>query len=293
MYWSDHRLGGSLWAARSQVCPPYLAHQAVRATPGDGQPCRCLTGPRARRGWCSIPATDGVVRLSWAAGSSSAGPSGRQRAVRFVWLLDARTVRWSGGLPPGDIHRGVTGLNSEEAPSLWFRGSGGDNGQHAFTTSGAFGAAGIIESAQVSVTARIRRHCRLRMMVNPQMCGLTGCPGQHRIPGCIPCSRLRRRAHRDRLNLTPLAHGCDHRMIAGRRENHYIRPMAGSPFREDAEAGHGELGRRAVADERAAAGPAGRRSWAARAGVPGIHRAGGGEPARRRAPRSARARSSP
>ena len=100
------------------------------------------------------------------------------RAVRFVWLLDARTVRWSGGLPPGDLHRGVTGLNSEEAPILWFRGSGGDNGQHAFIASGVFGAAGIIDSAQVSVTARlIRRHCRLRMMINPQMWGLSGCPG--------------------------------------------------------------------------------------------------------------------
>jgi len=99
------------------------------------------------------------------------------RAVRFVWLLDARTVRWSGGLPPGDLHRGVTGLDSEEAPILWFRG-GGDNGLHVLTASGVFGAAGIIDSAQVSVTARrIRRHCRLRMMVNPQMWGLTSCPG--------------------------------------------------------------------------------------------------------------------
>jgi len=100
------------------------------------------------------------------------------RAVRFVWLLDARTIRWSGGPPPGDLHRGVTGLDSEEAPILWFRGSGGDNGQRAFTASGVFGAAGITDSARVSVTVgRIRRHCRLRMMINPQMWGLSGCPG--------------------------------------------------------------------------------------------------------------------
>ncbi len=34
------------------------------------------------------------------------------RAARFVWLLDARTARWSGGLPPGELYRGTTGLNS-------------------------------------------------------------------------------------------------------------------------------------------------------------------------------------
>jgi len=27
------------------------------------------------------------------------------RAARVVWLLDARTIRWSGGLPPRDLHR--------------------------------------------------------------------------------------------------------------------------------------------------------------------------------------------
>ena len=26
-------------------------------------------------------------------------------AARVPWLLDARTIRWSGGLPPRDLHR--------------------------------------------------------------------------------------------------------------------------------------------------------------------------------------------
>jgi len=109
------------------------------------------------------------------------------RAVRFVWLLDSRTVRWSGGLPPGDLHRGVTGLNSEEAPILWFRGSGDDNGQRAFAASGVFGAAGIVDSARVGVTARrIGRHIRLRIMINPQMWGLSGCPGKARYAWLHP-----------------------------------------------------------------------------------------------------------
>jgi len=100
------------------------------------------------------------------------------RAARFVWLLDARTVRWSGGTPPDDLRRGVIGLNSEETPILWFRDCGDDDGQRAFTATGVFGAAGIIDSARVRVTARrIRRHVRLRMTINPQMWGLSGCLG--------------------------------------------------------------------------------------------------------------------
>jgi len=97
--------------------------------------------------------------------------------ARFVWLLDARTVRWSGGLPPGDLYRGATGLNSEETPILWFRDSGDDDGEgRAFTASGVFGAAGIIDSARVGVTARrIRRQVRLAMTIDPQMWGLSTC----------------------------------------------------------------------------------------------------------------------
>ena len=73
----------------------------------------------------------------------------------------------------------MTGLNSEEVPILWFRGSGDQNGQRAFTASGVFGAAGITDGARVSVTARrIRRHIRLRLMINPQMWGLSGCLGK-------------------------------------------------------------------------------------------------------------------
>ena len=111
------------------------------------------------------------------------------RAARLVWLLDARTVRWSGGLPRGDLHLGATGLNSEETPILWFRDCGDDDRQGAFTASGVFGAAGIIDSARVRVTARrMRRRVRLRMTINPQMWGLSGCLGT--APATWPCPEL-------------------------------------------------------------------------------------------------------
>ena len=142
--------------------------------------------------WASLQmldGTNGAARLEFDSGDGlhyeakldrwiaiSLPPRFAAPAVRFVWLLDSRTVRWSGGLPPGDLHRGVTGLNSEEVPILWFRGSGDQNGHRAFTASGVFGAAGITDGARVSVTARrIRRHIRLRLMINPRMWGLSGC----------------------------------------------------------------------------------------------------------------------
>jgi hypothetical protein len=101
------------------------------------------------------------------------------RAARVVWLLDARTVRWSGGQPPGDLYRGATGLNKEETPILWFRAADGDDdGCRAFTASGVFGAAGIMDAARVRVTPRrMRRQVRLRMAVDSQMWGLSAGPG--------------------------------------------------------------------------------------------------------------------
>ncbi len=109
------------------------------------------------------------------------------RAARVVWLLDARTVRWSGGRPPGDLHQGVTGLNAEETPILWFRagdGNGADE-RRAFTVSGVFGAAGITDAARVRIAARwMRRQVRLRMAVDLQMWGLSSCPaGTWTAPG--------------------------------------------------------------------------------------------------------------
>jgi hypothetical protein len=99
------------------------------------------------------------------------------RAARIIWLLDVRTVRWSGGLPPGVLYRGVTGLNAEETPILWFRADdGGRDGRRGFTASGVLGAAGIIDAARVRVAARrLRRQIRLRMVVNPQLWGLAAC----------------------------------------------------------------------------------------------------------------------
>jgi hypothetical protein len=137
-----------------------------------------------------LDGTDGAARLVFESGSGRHAarldrwvalirlqPSAA-RAARVVWLLDARTVRWSGGLPPGDLYRGVTGLNSEETPILWFRAGDGDGGQRAFTASGVFGAAGITDAARVRVAGRrMRRQVRLQISVNPQMWGLSACLG--------------------------------------------------------------------------------------------------------------------
>jgi hypothetical protein len=98
------------------------------------------------------------------------------RAARVVWLLDARTVRWSGGQLPGDLYWGAAGLNTKETPILWFRAADGDDdgGRRAFTASGVFGAAGIMDAARVRVTPRwMRRQVRLRMAVDPQMWDLS------------------------------------------------------------------------------------------------------------------------
>jgi hypothetical protein len=144
------------------------------------------------RGWAPLQmldGTDGAARLVFESGSGRRHAArldrwiaiirlerSAARPARVVWLLDARTVRWSGGLPPGDLYRGATGLNSEETPILWFRAGDSDDGRRVFTASGVFGAAGIMDAARVRVVARrMRRQVRLRMAVNPQMWGLSAC----------------------------------------------------------------------------------------------------------------------
>ena len=95
-------------------------------------------------------------------------------ASRVIWLLDAGTVRWSGGRPPCDLRWGMTGLDSEETPILWFRAGGGAVGRRGFTASGVFGAAGIVDAARVRVTARrMRSQTRLRMTIDTGMWGLS------------------------------------------------------------------------------------------------------------------------
>ena len=136
------------------------------------------------------------------------------RAARVVWLLDARTVRWSGGLPPRDLSRGATGLSAEETPILWFRAGDGDgaDGPRVFTVSGVFGAAGVLDAARVRVAARrMRRQVRLRMAVDAQMWGCPLARRHTRAPGLarVPCSGSSRLAPRGRLNPRPSGHGCD------------------------------------------------------------------------------------
>lgn len=94
-------------------------------------------------------------------------------AARVVWILDACTIHWSGGLPPSELHRGVTGLNSEETPLLWFRSDSGLDTRRGFTAPGVFGAAGIVDAARIRVAAgRLRRQVRLRVSIDPEMWGL-------------------------------------------------------------------------------------------------------------------------
>lgn len=94
--------------------------------------------------------------------------------ARVVWVLDARTIRWSGGLPPSELHRGMTGLNSEETPILWFRADSGVDTRRGFTAPGVFEAAGIVDAARVRVAARrLRRQVRLRVSIDPEMWGLS------------------------------------------------------------------------------------------------------------------------
>jgi hypothetical protein len=145
--------------------------------------------------WQMLDGTDGAARLVFQSisGRRHAASLDRWiavirlqrsavRASRVLWLFDARTVRWSGGRPPGDLYRGATGLNTEETPILWFRAADGDDdgGRRAFTASGVFGAAGIMDAARVRVTPRrMRRQVRLRMAVDPQMWGLFAGPAAY------------------------------------------------------------------------------------------------------------------
>ena len=107
-------------------------------------------------------------------------------AAQMIWLLDASTVRWSGGKPPRELYRGVTGFASEEAPILWVR-AGDDSGQQrGFMASGVFAAAGIMDAARVHVaTQRMRRRVRLQMNIDTGMWGLSAVPEErgHSVPG--------------------------------------------------------------------------------------------------------------
>jgi hypothetical protein len=108
-----------------------------------------------------------IVRVHPAAG----------RAARMVWVLDARTTRWSRGSPPGDLHRGLTGLDAEAAPVLWFQAADGAQERRGFTAAGVFGAAGIVDAAQVRITRRrLGKHVRLGMTIDTQMWGLSVSP---------------------------------------------------------------------------------------------------------------------
>jgi hypothetical protein len=99
-----------------------------------------------------------------------------QGASGLIWLLDARTVHWSAARPPAELPGGRTGLHAEEAPVLWFRApEGADHRRH--TASGVFGAAGIVDAAQVRVRAsRIRRQVQLQLSIDTTLWGLSPAP---------------------------------------------------------------------------------------------------------------------
>jgi hypothetical protein len=98
------------------------------------------------------------------------------RTLRAAWVLDARSVRWRGGLPPGELRRGATGLNSEEAPILCFSAIGGPErrGRRGATVPGVFGANGILDAASMRVrTCRVGGRLRLSIRVDTDMWDLS------------------------------------------------------------------------------------------------------------------------
>jgi hypothetical protein len=98
-------------------------------------------------------------------------------ASRVIWLLDARTVRWAAARPPAELRGGRTGLRTEEAPILWFRAGEGPDDWRRSTVPGVFGAAGIVDAAQVNVRAsRIRRQVRLEISIDSALWGLCAAP---------------------------------------------------------------------------------------------------------------------
>jgi hypothetical protein len=116
--------------------------------------------------------------------------------TRAAWVLDGRTTRWRSGrwrsgLPPGELHRGVTGLDSEATPMLWFHARGGEDGQCSLTAAGVFQVAGIVDAAQLRITRRrLRKHIRLRMTVDTQMWGLSAMPVGKEDTAAAPGPRL-------------------------------------------------------------------------------------------------------
>jgi len=145
----------------------------------------CAPGGERQRGPLMLDGGDGPARLAFesATGWRHNARLDRWLAIvwdqpppgvsRIIWLLDARTIRWSGGRAPRELHRGTTGL-AEESPTLWLRAGGGADGRRGFTASGVFGAAGIVDAARVRVAARrIRMQTRLRMTIDTRMWGLS------------------------------------------------------------------------------------------------------------------------
>lgn len=144
-------------------------------------------GGDPRTGLRMLDGSDGAARLVFQSGSKRRRTAVLDRwlaiirvqpppgsATRVIWVLDGRTTRWSGGLPPGDLHRGVTGLDSETTPILWFRAGRGKDGPRGFTAAGVFGAAGIVDAAQVHVArGRLRKQVRLRTALNTEMWDLS------------------------------------------------------------------------------------------------------------------------
>jgi len=133
--------------------------------------------------------TDGPARLMFESGSGrrhhgrldrwlvvlwTEPPAGR--AVSAFWMLDARSIRWSGGLPPRELRHGATGLNSEEAPILCFSSIGCPErcGRSGATVPGVFGANGILDAASIRVRrCRVGERLRLGMRVDTDMWDLS------------------------------------------------------------------------------------------------------------------------
>ena len=100
------------------------------------------------------------------------------RAASVAWVPDGRITCWAAGMPPGELHRGVTGLDSEATGAVVARSQ--QRGWAApFCGAGRVPGSRIVDGALLRVTkSRLRQRAWLRMTVNTRMWGRSARPGR-------------------------------------------------------------------------------------------------------------------
>jgi hypothetical protein len=116
------------------------------------------------------------------------------RAASVAWVPDGRITCWAAGMPPGELHRGATGLDPGATGAVVAR-SQQRGGPRRFAAPGVFQAAGIVDGALLRVTrGRLRQRAWLRMTVNTRMWGRSA--GARARGGCPRPSRPATYDHR-------------------------------------------------------------------------------------------------